>query len=173
MKSRLQAVVGKVKPPSRFSKKILLRLGLAAMVIIGVCLWLFVFDKPQEQAIINEKRCSNDILTDAAKILETNEVIKLKIIAEKVQKIEKFDQDLNCLYLVLIYSINFDDSSKAHEFLNKYEKLYNQINGLNPLLGNSIKTLEQLKADLKFNDDVRQQLEKNTLGAPSGPPNNQ
>lgn len=169
MKTTQKAVVENVKPKWWANRKLQAAAGIVLVVIL-VLLYLLVLKPEPKRQITSGRKCSSDVLKNSSKVLTPPKQRKLKKIVEKVKKIDGHEQDLNCLYIILVYSINFEESKKAHEYLEKFEKLYNPKSGVSPLLGNKAKTLTELKKELEFFETLTKQLEKNTLGAPSGPP---
>lgn len=134
----------------RSKKFIVLILVLAAA---GGAYWYTSRPKPNE--ISPGPKCSPQILRKARGSLDPTRLGYLEPTVREIEAIPGYDQDPNCLAVVLTYYMNSTNLQKSEEVFTKLEQTYDADTGYNAALGGDVKPPQELK---KMLEAMRKQI---------------
>lgn len=161
-------------PKSRFGgRQVVILASLAAvMVASGVIGWA-VFIKKDPAAPVVAAECSSNtagpLLEEARTLIDARKEVELRSVAEKIEKMPKFDQKPSCLYPVLAYYIAASDAPKARNYLNSLEKVYDPQLGFSPKLGTNVDKIEKLRSNVQFLERTAGEIKNNSFTAGEDP----
>jgi hypothetical protein len=122
--------------------------GAAVLVVIIVGLGLY-FGWPEPKVVVPDG-CSSQLLGRAAVVLDPTKVGELEPITDEIRQAPKYDQDPNCLYVLVTYYINTSDGTLAKEANNKLEKVYNPEKGYDEAIARDAKSPQALRPSVDF-----------------------
>jgi hypothetical protein len=97
--------------------------------------------------------CSDAVLKQAALAFNANKTADEKKVAAQVLTLENYNQDPNCMYILVNYNINIGDAQTAGSYLTQLEKVYKPAQGFSVYFagayGRSYETLKDLVANLQ------------------------
>lgn len=97
-----------------------------------------------------QAKCSDSLLKSANLAMQNESyVAKLRPIANNIQKIDGFDQDVNCLYYVTVYYISIGDSKNAQRYQADLTKLYTSSKDLSKIIKDP-QSIQSLKDKTRF-----------------------
>jgi hypothetical protein len=161
---KLPALPAQLSKLGSISKTKLISIGVI-LFIIFVPLLFFLFlklgDLNNDNGTITV--CKNDLVRDAAKAINSNNITDTTAAADKVTKLKNHQKDANCQYILVRQAIMVGDYSEAQKQLTQLNKVYNfQYNpgfGDSPL---SPDELQQVITDSASNKkDTEAQHEQN------------
>lgn len=101
--------------------------SLLGIVIIGA-LGGFVYyqwDKDRRQPVVQGPVCSRQLLNRAVVAFEPEKVAELEPVANEIKQLPRYEQDPNCLYVLMQFYVNTSDAQGASATLAKLEASYN------------------------------------------------
>jgi hypothetical protein len=116
------------------------------------------------QQYANRPVCSDELLQQAAAFYNPSQTLKLKTIVNKVTSLKRYERDPNCLNIVVTYYINVGDSTNAHTYLDKLQKVYNPKKGFSQYLDGKVRTIDTLRQNVDYLDHSRNELFNNIQG---------
>lgn len=139
--------VTSVRPRRKLlTRKRLIILGLIIILsgLVGGAYYINNRNKvmANDQCSTNQQR--DTLQQEVYKGLSSDDRLKLKPSVEKIQKIQGYENDPNCMYPIVIYDIARGDSSAADEALIKFNKVYDG-KGLAPAYGPNTTSPQQLR----------------------------
>lgn len=164
-----------VTPPPSLRRLIAQHRQLALGIAVGVALiglgWLVyvVVDDPPAN-VAEVVVCNDELLTEAAGVLEASKYMELRTVVDKIQALPSYEEDPNCLNVVVTYYINTSDYTQAKSYMDKLEAAYRASRGFSPLLGDQAKTIETLRADVEFLEKLEEQFRQNIRPGPEVEP---
>jgi hypothetical protein len=136
---------------------------LIAIVVSGV---IVVAANRETKPAVNIRGCSSSLNRQAATVLLPERLEQLDQIVDKIVKLPGYEQDPNCLYIVLTFHINASDAAGSQHYLSKLEKVYNPRVGYDQALeAAQAKTPAELQPTVDFLQQQGQQKFSPT-GAP-------
>jgi len=162
-----EMIVGIPRKPMFSRLKKVLIFGVVVVAIAGLTMFLIRSrqNRPSQQAVRPVQVCSGPaeitLLNEAEASIQSDDILKLKQTNSKIQKLQGYEQDANCLYPVVIYYINISDAVNSRLYLNMLVKAYDPVKGFSPALG-AARTLDRLKSNVKFLEDQLKTAEDNS-----------
>lgn len=102
--------------------------------------------------------CSDSILQQAVAVMGPGQQKQFLSIVNNIKQIPKFDQDPNCLYVLLNYYVVISDAKDSRTYLDKFKAVYVSKASMSPILIASKNSLPfQTVGDI---DTIVQFLEK-------------
>lgn len=151
-----------VLSPKHKDKRKVVFVGLTALVVIGIIVGLVAYkQRKQDMRPPGVAVCSETILREASQALDPTQATKLQPIVVKIEALQDFDKDQNCLYIVLTYYINSDNPQLARATFNKLNGIYDPTLGFSPKLGLHTKDLAALEADVTFREITAKERQSN------------
>jgi hypothetical protein len=97
------------------------------LAIIGIINQIHRHDQANKTVAQNPPTiCSTSILKQAGTALQSSaQVANLIPIANQIQKLPHYQQDPNCLYVLVAYDVSYSDATNATKNLNLLIKVYN------------------------------------------------
>lgn len=148
----------------RPSKKMLIIL-VAIVLVIGLTIFVLVprvrestEKKQQGSACVNEE----GLLAEAKQLFSYDELDELKVMADRIQTLEKFEQDPNCLYVLVRFNVLNNDALAARQNLDKYKAVYSSEDGLDEALGEKPMSTEELEQEVAAAEAFREQIKSNS-----------
>lgn len=147
-------------------KKVLI-FGVIVVAIAGLTVYLIRSrtHHSRQQVAKPGQVCSGTdkiaLLNEAEASILSNDTLKLKAVNSKIQKLQGYEQDSNCLYPVVIYYLNISDQVNSRLYLNKLVKAYDPVKGFSSALG-ATRTLDSLKSNVDFLDVQLKSVQDNS-----------
>jgi hypothetical protein len=140
---------------------------VAIVVLASVAVYL---TRPKEGpvGVPPGPKCSYAVLEKAKPALDVTKVAELEPQAQAIEQIAGYDQDVNCLYVVLTYYINTSDAPKARELYNKLAAAYNPNEGYETVIRDVTKTPEELGPTITFLENQAKQQNFDAAGGMEG-----
>lgn len=156
----------------RPTKKMFLAL---AVILIVVAVGLIVLLRARSDNTVDQanRACVNEegLLDEARQLFSYDELDELRVMADRIQTLEKFEQDPNCLFVLVKFNVLSNNAGDARQHLEKYKAVYDTEAGLDPALGESPATLDELEQEVEATEQFRQELEGSSFysnGSPEG-----
>lgn len=137
------------------------RLGVFAACLIAAVVLVFVLASKQTSKQAQGSVCSKETVEQAVSVIHPSRVADLKVLASKIMKNKNYEQDVDCLYIVLNYHINNADAGKARATLAKFEKVYNSDKGISPFFNAPTFNINDLRNNIAFLEKQTAEYEKN------------
>jgi protein involved in ribonucleotide reduction len=141
-------------------------IAAAGFVVILVLAIFLLADEP-EPVVDNGPKCTYAMLEKAKPNLGATKVAKLEPQVKEIEQISGYDQDVNCLYVLLTYSINTGDAARARELYDKLDKVYVTGEGYETVIVDVAKKPSALKPDVEA---LEQQAKQYQDVGPDGAP---
>lgn len=125
------------------------QLLVAVGVLIVLVAALFVFwpdPEPDPPAV----GCSKDLVRDAGRALAPSDVDRLQPIVQQMESSVGYEDDPNCVYVVMTYYINTSDSEKATQLYNQLVQAYDPDEGYDQSIAARAKSPEEVKPTIEF-----------------------
>jgi hypothetical protein len=149
----------------RISNKKTVAIGLT-LIAIAVAGIIAVIANRETKPAVTTRGCSSSLNRQAATVLSPDRLEQLDSIVDKVVKLPGYEQDPNCVYIVLTFYINASDAANSRHYLSKLEKVYNPRVGYDQALeAAQAKTPAELQSTVDFLQQQAQQKFSPT-GAP-------
>jgi hypothetical protein len=161
---RFKAAARKVTRHRRFKPALIALIGVVVVSSIAV---YFGREKEAPVATPAGPKCSYAVLEKAKPALEVTKVAELEPEAQAIERIAGYDQDANCLYVVLTYYINISDGPKARELYDKLAAVYNPNEGYETVIRDVTKSPEELRPTVEF---VEKEAARSQKIGPTGAP---
>ncbi len=148
----------------RPTKKMLISV-VAIALVIGLAVFVVL---PRFRDSSNQKMYSNacvneeGLLASVQPLFVYDELDELKIFADRIQALEKFEQDPNCLYVLVRFNVLNNEATAARQNLDKYKALYISEEGLDDALGEKPMTTEDLEQEVTTVEAFREQIKSNS-----------
>jgi hypothetical protein len=117
----------------RKQKKVLL--GSVVLLLVAGAVAIYFAGREPEKPIVYG--CPTSVLQKASAKLDPTKVEELEPIVHEIKHLPKYDQDANCLYVLITYYINISDASAAADTLAKLKLVYDPTKGYDPRLTRS------------------------------------
>jgi hypothetical protein len=160
---RLKALLYAVVKHPRF--KPVAAILLVALVITNVLFFLVLDRGP---GISDGPKCSQAMLEKAKPAFDTAKVVELEPQAQEIEKIAGYDQDVNCLYVVLTYYINTSDGTKARQLHTTLKEVYDPNKGYQTVLWDVAQTPEELEPTVAFLENQAKNQDIDAAGGMKG-----
>jgi len=150
----------------RSSRKRQLLIGGGAILLLllgalGFIIWLnsygkgTVAPKPKTATTVQSSNatksvCSAELIGEANGPLNTSDQTALGPVVDKIMALKGFENDPNCMYVVLLYNIVAGDSSASSKYLAVYEKVFDPALGLSDSFTAPILSIETLRNNVAF-----------------------
>lgn len=164
--TKSQVVVGedgrfKFRPPKIFHRRSLIFLGLFGILVGSVFAGNYLFQKQKAEKLSKNIICSDQVIKESLPYLKSGakNLEKLKPIVEKIKALNNFENDPNCMFIVLNYSINSGNSINSRAELSKLE---NNKTDFITAFGPSAKNIDQLRTEVEFTEKLNDEINKNS-----------
>ena len=110
--------------------------------------------------------CSNtknqSILSEASQYLSPIQSKKLSDVAQRIVKLDKYNQDPNCDYILLGYYLgyNYPNAQYYYDQLNKY---YSAQNGYSPIIAKQVMSFAELQSKLNNAKSTDNEIKNKTF----------
>ncbi len=144
----------------RPSKKMLFIGG--GVVLIAVLGW-FAYKQlvsNENSATKSSNSCVKEdgLLAEAQQLFTYDEVDALGQVAGRIQSLNEYEQDPNCLFVLVRFNILSNNAGEARQYLEKY-KTISGTSSLDPALGENPATIDELEQEVaateKFKDEIK------------------
>jgi len=137
---------------SRKKKLIIGGAVLLAVILAGGIYWWWKAGTPDnsDEQHVSGIACNQDIITKAGPMIQNRQGDQLAKVADEVMQKPNFDQDVNCLYIVIYNFINFSDGANARKYYEKLVPLYKPEVGFSQYFGPQITSPTGLKKQIEF-----------------------
>lgn len=137
---------------SRKKKLIIGGAVLLAALLAGGMWWWWSSGTPVDDngQRVSAIACNKDIITKAGPMIQNRQGDQLAKVADEVMQKPNFDQDVNCLYIVIYNYINFGDGANARKYYEKLVPLYKPEVGFSQSFGPQLTSPEGLKRQIEF-----------------------
>ncbi|HTE22434.1 MAG TPA: hypothetical protein VK674_05340 [Candidatus Limnocylindria bacterium] len=146
-RQRAKTLARRIVRHKRFKPAVI---ALVVIVALGSFAAYMGRDKKAPVVAPEGPKCTYRMLEKARLSLDASKVAKLEPAVGEIEQIPGYDQDPNCLFVVLTYYINISDAAKARELLNKLEKVYTPSEGYETVIVEQAKTPKELRPMVKF-----------------------
>lgn len=109
---------------------------------------------------------NRSLLSTDAKYIISNNFVGQGVLVHKIQKLAGYQNDPNCLYVIVNYYINTSNVNKAMIYYNKLKKIYDPRHGFSRYL-NPSKTLNTLRNDITTDQANIKSGQESLIGMPS------
>lgn len=140
--------------------------ALVVLVALGVVAGFLTPDKKAPPVVEEGPKCTYASLEKIKPNLDPRNVRKLEPQVREVESISDYDQDVNCLFVVLTFYIHLGDPVKARENFDKLEKVYSPGEGFETVISEYTKTPEELKRSVEFLEKQAATYKDYNFGAP-------
>jgi hypothetical protein len=117
-------------------------------------------DKSKAPAASSGPKCTYQMLEAAKPNFVETKLAQLEPQAKEVEKIAGYDQDVNCLYVVLTYYIYLGEAQKSRELYTKLANSYKPGEGYETIIADVAKPPEQLEPTITFLENQSKKYQK-------------
>lgn len=157
------AVVSPNYPRIRNKKKFGIKLGAVLLVAVmsGLIINRILAARRHRSPhpIATTTGCSEQILTTASVVMEPSKQKDLLPVVSQIKQLPQFDQDPNCLYVVINYYLSISDGANARSYFDKFQKVYTPETVLSPVL---LSPTSIRPKDLQANVEFLEKLMRNS-----------
>lgn len=136
-------------------------LTLLALIIGGI-LWAGKASRTSTSQV-----CTDSIVEPASRSLDPLKVGELKLVAEEIKQLKRFDRDPDCLYILVVYSINSVDTVAARQYFASLKEVYDQSMGFDPRLQAKSNSLAKLEDDISSAETSAREAQENSIFIPN------
>jgi hypothetical protein len=137
------------KPTTQIKKRVWLYITVPIVLVAGVVVGALYY---HHQSVNVSTVCSSTagpvLLHNAGAAIYAANIKQLRQVAQTVQKEPHYQQDPNCLYIMVNYYIDSGDSKNASFYLDKLNQAYQPNKGLSAEFGLKIPNISYLETDL-------------------------
>jgi hypothetical protein len=142
-----------------------------ALILVVVILSITAYFVHRENTL--HSVCSEDagasVLGEAGSAIYSNNLQELQKAVKVVQQEPHYQQDPNCLYIMVNYYIISSNSGVATHYLNEFEKTYNPSKGISSKFGIKPQSTQTLQAVIDNIEANQKQAKANIQVFPSEP----
>lgn len=120
----------------------------AAVVMVSVAAFIVFWPGPASEPAA--KGCSRELVREARSALMPSEVDRLQPVAQQMEASDGYDNDPNCVYVVLTYYINVSDGEKATQLYNRLVQVYNPDEGYDESIASRAQSPEEVRSTVEF-----------------------
>ena len=110
--------------------------------------------------------CSNTknqtILSEASQYLSPIQSKKLSDVAQRIVKLDKYNQDPNCDYIMMSYYLGYNYTG-AQYYYNQLVKYYLPKAGYSPIISGKVLTFPELQSRLNQAKSIDNEIKNNTF----------
>lgn len=110
--------------------------------------------------------CNDNIINQTAPFINSPPTKESIRTINKIQKLENFSKDVNCLYILVNHYINVSDAENSRLYYDKLEAVYNPLIGYSELFGKETKNPKTLEPIIKFLEKQSKLTEDNIQSSP-------
>ena len=110
--------------------------------------------------------CNANIINQTAPFINSPPTKESIRTINKIQKLENFSKDVNCLYILVNHYINVSDAENSRLYYDKLEAVYNPLIGYSELFGKETKNPKTLEPIIKFLEKQSKLTEDNIQSSP-------
>lgn len=110
--------------------------------------------------------CNANIINRTAPYINSTPTQNSIKAINKIQRLENFSKDVNCLYILVNHYINVGDAEKSRIYYDKLEAVYNPLTGYSELFGEETKSPKNLEPIIKFLEKQSKLTEDNIQSSP-------
>jgi len=141
-------------------------IAVAVILVIGggtAAYFAWRSDKP----VVKTPSCSGELLYRAREVMEPDKVTELEPITNEIKQVPGYEQNVNCLAILLTYAINQSDAVAAEDYLAKLQAAYPNSKYDNDI-ARYVSTPDEYKPTVEFlkQQAVRYQNVDPATGAP-------
>lgn len=133
-------------------------LALLFVVVAGVAFYI-KSTQNKDTAV-----CSDQLLQEAGLVLDKSDHEQLRPFVEDIEELENFDQDPNCLYILVTYYVNINDPASARSHFEQLQAIYDPEVGFSEFFGGDVKTLNELRVEVEQVEQMAEDINNNTQG---------
>lgn len=167
-----QVVVVGESPPmlnKDSKKKLIVVIGGLVLLVIVFGLTVTVLkrsNKPAGSVAV----CSDELLNQAAPLLEEKKYKELEPIARQIEGLKNYDKDPNCLFVVTTYYINVTDAKNARLNYDKLMLIYTPETQLQPAIAAKVRSPYTMRSSIEFLEEQQRKFEEGKIqGGRNGP----
>lgn len=107
----------------------LITIAVVGLSLVGVGAFLLLKDKPPK--IVDPSKlqtpgiCSEELLTSAGQAIQEDNTVRVGEISAEILKKPNFDQDQNCLFVLVRYGTMRNNIAETNKYLPALKKIYN------------------------------------------------
>ena len=109
--------------------------------------------------------CNANIINQTAPFINSPPTKESIRTINKIQKLENFSKDVNCLYILVNHYINVSDAENSRLYYDKLEAVYNPLIGYSELFGKETKNPKTLEPIVKFLEKQTKLSDDNIMGS--------
>lgn len=106
-------------------------------------------------------KSESKIYDEAAAVLASEKKDQLQVIINKIQADPKYEKDPNCLYPVLVYSLNTMNVADAKTNKDKFVKVYDSKKGLAVVYKGHFTSVEDIDKRIQYLEKYNEQMKNN------------
>ena len=110
--------------------------------------------------------CNANIINRTAPYINSTPTQNSIKAINKIQRLENFSKDVNCLYILVNHYINVSDAENSRLYYDKLEAVYNPLIGYSELFGKETKNPKTLEPIIKFLEKQSKLTEDNIQSSP-------
>ncbi|MEI7759120.1 MAG: hypothetical protein WCJ05_02985 [bacterium] len=152
-----------IKSKSELNKKyFLLIIFLILLIIVFVSLIIYKRQSVSKTLSICTSSVNKSILIEASGNLNPIQSNKLLDVKQKIVKLNKYNQDPNCDYIMMSYYLGYNYTS-AQYYYNQLVKYYLPKVGYSPIISGKVLTFSELQSRLNQAKSIDNEIKNNTF----------
>ena len=150
-----------IKSKSELNKKyFLLIIFLILLIIVFVSLIIYKKQSANKSLAICSSDSNKSILIEASKYLNPIQSSKLFDVARRITKLNDFNKDPNCDYILLSYNLGYNYTN-ANYYYNQLNKYYSSKTGYSPIISSEVFSFSELQTKLSQAKSVDNEIKNN------------
>ncbi len=128
------------------------------IIVFGSSIGYYLYyqnSKNQSEAVCSTGT-NTSLLDQASRDIQNNKSVQTEEL--KITRLNNFQKDPNCLYVVTYYFVSIGNGSQATNYMNQLQRLYSPKVGLSPHL-KGVPSVAILQKDIQFIIKQNQQIE--------------
>ena len=145
----------------KFNSKLRKLIVITVLLIAGTSVIAFQYYTRPGNVV-----CNANIINQTAPFINSPPTKESIRSINKIQKLENFSKDVNCLYILVNHYINVSDAENSRLYYDKLEAVYNPLIGYSELFGEETKSPKNLEPIIKFLEKQSKLTEDNIQSSP-------
>jgi len=160
-------VVSKISSPYKIKLNVLGPLIGLVFILVAAFIFYKIEHRHSPQNLVAGPACSStasgNVLQQAAGEISSTNVVQLQTSVTKIMGLPNYQQDPNCLYVIVKYYLVGGNGSQAQKYLTLLNKVYNPAVGYSSKLGSPTDDPSVLQEEVNVANQTSAQIQSQAL----------